>query len=33
VARDQSREEQIGEVTARIESSVQQHLLDKERIK
>jgi hypothetical protein len=33
VAHSQSREEQILEVTARIESSVQEHLLGKKRIK
>jgi PAS domain S-box-containing protein len=33
VGQNQSREQQIHEVTARIESSVQVHLLDKERIK
>jgi hypothetical protein len=33
VARGQSREEQIREVAARIESSVQEHLLGKERNK
>jgi len=33
VAHGQPREQQIHEVTARIESAVQEHLLDKERIK